>query len=70
MYNYNTDFSSEVQFGLSDPITWDGESNILFDLCVENSNSISCNVTSAPGKVIAGCGGEICEFREVIIWSF
>ncbi len=53
LYNYNTDFSSEVQFGLSDPITWDGESNILFDLCVENSNSISCNVTSAPGKVIA-----------------
>ena len=53
VYKYNTDFSSEVIFGLNQPIIWDGEVNIMFDLSVENSSSISCDFTSAPNKVIA-----------------
>ena len=53
VYKYNTDFSSEVIFGLNQPIIWDGEANIMFDLSIENSNSISCDFTSAPNKVIA-----------------
>ena len=53
VYKYNTDFSSDVIFGLNQPIIWDGEANIMFDLSVENSSSISCDCTSAPNKVIA-----------------
>ncbi|MBM71590.1 MAG: hypothetical protein CL847_02245 [Crocinitomicaceae bacterium] len=53
VYKYNTDYSFDVQFGLNQPIIWNGESNLLLDLSVENSSSISCDFTSAPDKVIA-----------------
>ena len=53
VYKFNTDYSLDVQFGLNQPIIWNGESNLLLDLSVENSSSISCDFTSAPDKVIA-----------------
>ena len=53
VYKYNTDYSSDVHFGLNNPIIWNGESNLLLDISIENSSSISCDFKSAPDKVIA-----------------
>ncbi len=53
LYQFITDFSMDVAMGLENSINWDGESNILFDLAIENSGSIFCNATTAPEKVIA-----------------
>jgi len=52
VFEYETDYSSDLGFGLSDPIVWDGESNLLFDMCIQQALSIGCNSTSEPGKVI------------------
>ena len=53
IYKFKTDFSQTLNIGLQEPIIWDGESNLMFDLSVENSGSFSCNSTNAPEKVIA-----------------
>ena len=53
LYDYDTDYSSDVSFGFNQPVTWDGESNILFDLSIENSGSISCHTSSSPDRIIA-----------------
>jgi hypothetical protein len=52
VFEYDTDYSTDLNMGLSSPIVWDGESSILFDMCVENALLIGCNATSAPEKVI------------------
>ena len=52
VFEYDTDYSADVTFGLSTPIVWDGESNLMFDMCVEEALSIGCNATLEPGKVI------------------
>ena len=53
LYEYDTDYSSDVSFGFNQPVTWDGESNILLDLSIENSGSISCHTSSSPDRIIA-----------------